>query len=816
MTSRSQQAGAKLRRFVVLKRWFLRLTALACLLAVALAGWTYLRLRSSLPQLQGEAALPGLAAEVEVLRDSLGVPVIRALSRVDASRATGFLHAQDRFFQMDLFRRSAAGEMAELLGGALASSDEWIRIHRFRKLAQRAFRNADEQERAMLQAYAEGVNSGLEALGGPPFEYVILFADPEPWLPEDSYLVVYAMYLDLQYPRGERESAMGLLYEALPGEMADFLAPVGTSWDAPVHDLPLELPPVPEAAAFDLRRGQAQPSASDGPDREAGHERSARGSNAWAVAGWRSSHGGALLANDMHMGLRVPNLWYRAGFRYQEGGTERRVDGVTLPGSPAMVSGSNGRIAWGFSNCFADWSDLVVLEPAQGVPDSYRTAQGPRRFEIVEETIRVRGGDDRKLQVASTIWGPVVDRDHRGRQRAYRWVAHDPDAADFRIMGLERAESVDDALALAARCGVPGQNLVVADSQGNVGWTIIGPIPERFGHDGMLPRSWADDSLGWKARLAPEDYPRIVQPEDGLIWTANARVVSGEMLDRLGHRGWALGARATQIRDSLRLLEKADEKDMLAIQLDDRALSFERWRRLLLDVLTPEAVRGDKRRAELRRILEGGNGRASIDSVDFRMIRSIHGDLADQVMAALTAACREVDPDFDFWRLGRGYEYSLWQLATRRPPHLLAPRFESWEEQILAAVDATLDYFIPDGGSLSEATWGKANIASIRHPLSAFLPLPGVSGVLDMPSDALPGGGDVPRVQSPDFGAAQRMTVSPGKEEEGIFHMPGGQSGHPFSPHYRDSHSAWVRGEATPFLPGDPINRLLLKPQPSQ
>ena len=283
------------------------------------------------------------------------------------------------------------------------------------------------------------------------------------------------------------------------------------------------------------------------------------------------------------------------------------------------------------------------------------------------------------------------------------------------------------------------------------------------------------------------------------------------MMRLIGRGTYAQGGRATQIRDRLLALESASEADMLAIQLDDEALFLGRWRELLLEVLSDEATAADPRRAELERLVEDWGGRAAVDSAGFRMVRAFRLFLAEQLFEAITAACEEADESFDFFRLPM-YEGPLWRLVTERPPHLLAPRFATWDEQLLAGVDETIEYFVEDGAELAQRTWGERNTARIQHPFSRAMPFLG--RWLDMPPTQLPGDAHMPRVQSPVEGASQRSAVSPGREAEGYFHMPVGQSGHPLSPHYRDSHDAWVRGEATPFLPGPPVHTLTLRPSP--
>ncbi len=433
----------------VARRILLVLAVLIVVLAVAAGGgWFWFRgqLEASLPQLDGERAIAGLSAPVEIERDDLGVPTIRAATRADAARALGFLHAQDRFFQMDLLRRQAAGELAELFGPAALETDKEHRVHRFRDVARRVVAMAAGEERAVLDAYAAGVNAGLAALGSKPFEYLATGTDPAPWKAEDSILAVHAMFIELNDENGTSESNLGVLHDMLPPEMFELLAPRGTEWDAPIVGPPFVTPPIPGPEVFNLRRGLS-PATPATPAKAAafrpeppGESSSALGSNNWAVAGTHTADGRALLADDMHLGIRVPNTWYRASIVRPDGrGGSLRLTGVTLPGTPMVAVGSNGHVAWGFTNSYGDWTDLVVLERTDARdPDLYRTPEGPKRLRKVAERIRVKGEKEATLEVKESVWGPVIDTDAQGRPRVLAWTAHHPEAVNLRgVTGLE-------------------------------------------------------------------------------------------------------------------------------------------------------------------------------------------------------------------------------------------------------------------------------------------------------------------------------------------------------------------------------------------
>lgn len=781
-------------------RLFAGIATLAVVAVVAMIA----AVRASLPMLDGQRTLAGLAATVTVTRDSLGVPTVRGHTRLDVARATGFLHAQDRFFQMDLLRRDAAGELAALVGAKAVARDKQRRLHLLRRVAAAVVEQADVQERALLDAYSAGVNAGLDALTARPFEYFLLRATPERWRPQDTVLAVFAMYFQLHDEAGALEAELGALRDLLPPAVYEFLVPAGTEWDAPLTGAAFSQAPVPEAEiCWRQRTTLVPPTEGRVVDEETEF---IVGSNNWAVAG-SAAGGHAIIANDMHLGLRVPNVWYRMRLVAEDPDVD--VTGATLPGTPVMVVGSNRHIAWGFTNSRGDWVDLIILELDSERPDRYRTADGYRSFIHEREVIEVKDGEAIELTVQATIWGPVIGKDHHERPLALRWTAHEPAATNMRLVEFETTRDVRHAIALAHRVGMPPQNLVVADAAGSIGWTIIGRIPRRSGYDSRYPASWTSADVGWFGWLGEEDYPRLINPASGRIWTANARTLEGPLLERVGDGGYALGARAKQIRDRLLALEQATTADMLALQLDDRALFFERWRRVLLDVLTPAAIAGDRRRRELRRHLEAWNGHASVDSIGYRLIREFRRQLLKDAFAAVMHVCADASPHTINVAKLRQSEGPLWALVTARPAHLLNPKYDSWEHQFLAAADRSLES-CPDR-SLDACTWGSANAVDIVHPLSRAIPV--LARWLDVHHDPLPGGRYVPRVQRQAHGASERFAVSPGKEAQGYFHMPGGQSGHPLSPFYRAGHDAWATGEPLPFMPGPTAHELELLPR---
>jgi penicillin amidase len=788
------------------------------------AGWAWVELGRSVAQLEGVQVVNGLSAPVTVDRDALGIPTLTGATRADVARALGFVHGQDRFFQMDLLRRGSAGELSELFGSAALTTDRAARLHRFRPRAAVALDAADADVRALVDAYTSGVNAGLQALGAVPFEYRVLGKAPAPWVSEDSLLVVASMYFDLQDELAIGEARTALLHEVFPTELADFLNSSNSDWDTPMQGR--ALPPVtpPDAGVFDLRTTSAavpptllaRGSVESRGDADAFAELlglapsdDARGSNSWVVAGSRTADGRALLSNDMHLGLRVPNIWYRAQIAWTDSQGAHRVTGVTLPGAPFIVAGSNGHIAWGFTNTAADWTDRVLLDVVDGEPARYLTPSGPREFAATRERISVDGEGDQWVDVRETIWGPVVGPDYAGRLFAIAWVAHDPEGMNLNLSRMEKAWTIEEAMEIANRANIPAQNCVLADDSGHIAWTVAGRVPRRIGFTGELPVSWADGSRRWDGRYEPSEYPRIVNPPDGVIVTANNRIVSGTYREMLGADTYDVGARARQILDDVRAVSGATAADMLAVQLDDRALMMERWRTLALETLDPMEPDSPAGRVEFRRLVKDDwTGRASIDSAGYRLVRRFRLNAGVLAYAPFVARLREKDSTYPAGA-GRSLEGAVWALLTTQPPHLLDPSYESWRDLILAAIDRTAEQLTRDGRALADRTWGEANTLAIQHPLSRAIPY--IGSWLDMPAIPMPGDSNMPRVQTSTSGASERLTVSPGHESDGYFHMATGQSGNPRSPHYRDGHDAWVRGEATPFLPGPTVATLTLK-----
>ncbi len=771
-------------------------------LATALT-WLYSKVDGALPLLEGKKTVFGLNKSASIERDIQGIATLKAQNRNDIAVALGFVHAQERFFQMDLLRRNSAGELASLFGSVALDYDKSIRRHRFRDRARIIVDQLPSSQLALLKAYTRGVNQGLKFLRTSPFEYLLLQQEPLQWSEEDSILTIFSMYIDLQYHDGKRERTLGLMNAVLSADVYAFLNPKGSIWDAAIDDSQFNASPMPKkawpsASASVTNFTDNNHSASTAPDKYLGDY--LPGSNSWAISGQLSATGSAIIANDMHLGIRVPNTWFRASFEYPHQDKKIKVTGATLPGTPNMVIGSNGNIAWGFTNSYGDYSDVIVLNTSKD-QKQYLTPKGYLNFTRHKQLIAIKGEEAQEIEVIETIWGPVIGQDHQGNLLAYRWVAHDKEAINIVASELEQALNIEQGFDIAARSGIPSQNILIADSQGNIGWTIMGPIPDKKGAVGDTPQSWSSGEHGWRGYLSPSQYPKVENPTKNRLWTGNSRVVGGDMYKKLGNGGYALGARSKQIKDNLFKLKTFDEQSLLEIGLDDQAIFLQRWQDFLLDkVLTTELMTKYSHFKEVRTLLGSPKAlRASIDSISYRLVRNFRINVRDIVFANLNDSLTNIDDAFSIRSIRHQIEVPLWQLINEQPNNYLMLGETSWQALFITALQQTIDDMTKNQ-ELAAATWGQQNSSEIKHPLSKAIPFLG--HLLDMPSKPLAGDSYMPRVQGKSFGASQRMVVSPGYEENGIFHMPTSQSGHPWSPYYGMGHSDWEQGIASAFLPG--------------
>lgn len=750
-------------------------------LALFLTAIVYGLLTLSLPALSGSTSSQGVSERVTIERDKLGIAVVNAKNRQDAAYGLGYAHGQDRFFQMDLLRRNAAGELAQLFGKAAIPIDKKHRFHQFRARAEKAYAKLPQEHKAQLEAYALGVNEAVAQIEYPSFEYMVSGATVKPWLPVDSLLVIYTMYLDLQTNTFKRDLALTQIEKEFGPQMLAFItqpSPYQAALDG--SKLPEQTVNIPKLTLENTTQITYQKIS----------EPLGIGSNNWAVTGALTQSGHGMLSDDMHLSLRVPVIWYRAQLNYTANAEKHQANGVTLPGAPAVVVGSNGHIAWGFTNGYLDTADWYKLT------DKDQTY-------FVNETIELPEGSE-SYELEMSEFGPVKTLD--GEKYALTWVAHQEYAVDMELINLETAQTVEYALDIATTIGIPVQNMIVVGSNGDAAWKPTGAIPAR-----LQPMQTAANSAQYASMWSTDEVtlPQVLNPETNRLWTANSRVISTDQLKRFGNGAYAMGARAQQIKDRLFEKEQFTESDFYKIQLDNQALFLKPWHKLLTQVLNAQPL---KYQEDLKVLSEWGEC-ACADSVGYTLVRNYRAALIDEIFAPVESAL--LKHDLSLSPIKRDLEAGVWQLLKDFPDSWLSDKHVSWP-QLMSQVyvdmrqDLLKTYGANEQDSLHVLAWGDVNELKLQHPFSKQMPF--LSSLLDMPT--VPGFGDsfMPAVQKNGFGASQRFFVQPGLEKNAILTVPGGQSGHPLSPFYRSGFDDYAKQKNTPLLPTEAIHRIEINP----
>ncbi|MFC3852211.1 penicillin acylase family protein [Salinispirillum marinum] len=763
------------------------LLVIGVVLTSTLGMTAYQYLQGSLPRLQGNHIVPGLQSRVEIGRDSQGIPSLRASFRTDIAYALGYLHAQERFFQMDLQRRTAAGELAALLGPSALPQDRRNRMHVFRQRAERAIAQLPDEQRAVLEAYTAGVNQGIGEQREPSAEYLLLRQTPEPWRAEDSALVIYAFYLALQDSQGERERSLDALAQVVPEDWFRFLLAADASQESgltPIDYPTVVLPSTPytELVADPVPHAPVQES---WPTM----------SNGVAVSGRLTDHGSALVAGDIHLPLRVPNYWYRA--TWQVSGSDHVIAGLTLPGTPIMALGSNQQLAWTFVNAFADASDVIRLQTRA---DEYLTPDGWESFTVLDEAINIRGSSPQPLNIRYTRWGPVIGQDHNGQWLALRWLAHDDNSVNFDLLALETADQLSDVLPLR-RMGIPGQGMLVGDRAGEILWTYAGWLPNRRDQDGNLPRDWSTTN----AALAGFQLNNPTLRGADRLWHANNAPLADPAL---ADQGFAPGYRAQRLAAQLNSSERFTTTDLFNLLQDEQTPAMQRWYEHLQAHIETLA---DTERAAAEAALADWTGSASADSVAYRFVRTYRDELLARVLGPVFAHVAQQSATFATARITQRIDTPLWRLVQSAEPHLLNPAYDTWQDLFTGAARNALNSLEGEQRLLENATWGHINRTTFEHPMGNEIPV--LRWIMNIPGS--PRGGDLYsiNVNSGRLGASFRMAVAPGQETEGLLHMPTSQSGHLLSPYYWRGHQDWATGTPSPFLPGTTEYQLTLIPE---
>jgi penicillin amidase len=803
-------------------RWVL--LALVLILAAA-AIYGYFVIHSALPQLDGRLQVRGLGAAVTVTRDSHGVPTIEAGSPEDLFFAQGYVTAQDRLWQMDAMRRFGAGELSEILGEDLLKIDREQRILGLRAAAAKALEMASPRDRSYFDAYARGVNAFIMTQGGRlPLEFRVLGYAPKPWRAEDSVVIANQMVKDLNYHYFF--DALGhekILAKLGPELTADLY--VNRSW----HDRP---PTV-------MREEVQQPAPSDSEDEDDDDEDDAgsdnaitwqtnpassaqaeavpvNGSNNWVISGAHTVTGKPLLSNDMHLGYQMPNLWYEAHLR--SGSLD--VAGVTLPGMPYVIVGHNQRIAWAFTNVGPTVTDVFIENfNAQG---EYQTPQGWTQPQHRLEVIHVKGKPDVTVNVRITRHGPVITELVPGETRplALRWTLYDGLRIPF--FDVNAAQNWEEFQRAFSLLDAPGQNVVYADVDGNIGYHATGKVPIRAAGDGSLPVSGADNAHEWTGYIPFDKLPSVYNPPSGIIATANARITPDDYTYSISME-WEAPWRAARIYHVLESGRKFSVADTLGLETDIHSdsdlFAAERFV-YAVDHVAKSSPRA-KRAADLMRNWDGrmlaSSAAPTLAQVSLHELMRL---LLEPRLGAASAD-RKADTGTLSWKTYSWEMHSVWieSVLLHRPKRWLPDKYANYDELLATAVEAAVHS--PDAPKdLAAWRWGDFNALNLQHPVLGKIPVlrywagPG--------RQELSGSAYTVKAVTPKHGPSERFTANLADLDQSTLNIVTGQSGNFLSPYYMDQWKAWYEGTTfvLPFtskaVEAGMAHKLVLEPQAAQ
>lgn len=808
----------KQRRSIIL-RTLAAFGTLLILAFVAVALWIYSLGRRELPQVDGTIAIAGVSGPVSVVRDKLGVPHIRAASYDDLFFAQGFVTAQDRLWQMDISRRYAAGNLAELLGPALLRHDRRQRYLQIRAACEKAVGQLDAQQRHYLEMYAKGVNAFIDSTRDRlPLEFKILRYSPSRWRLEDSLLIGANMnqMLNTQYDLElKREKVIRHL---VPEEIAD-LYPM-TSW----RDLPpakqanpsIDDEPVPGRRNSNSKEDEEDEKDNDGASTKTSALISAfarptcdmcvPGSNNWVVSGAHTASGKPLLSNDMHIEHSIPDIWYEAHLTKGDG-QDYDVAGVTLPGLPFVIVGHNRHIAWGFTNLGPDVQDLFVEQfNASG---EVATPQGWRAPQKTHEVIHVKGKPDEAFDVIVTRHGPIITPTLKdeNRQLALEWTIYDPSTLGIPFLEINSAKNWKEFRSAFSKFGGPGQNVVYADIDGHIGYQATGKIPIRAAGDGLLPQSGADAAHDWTGYVPFDQLPSVYDPPSGLLATANGRITPDGYPHLLANVWW-LPYRTARIFHLLEQGPRLKPSDMLTIQTDITS-ELERFFSDRFVYAIDHSKSASQRVHQAGEIMRGWDGRMEKNSAAATIAYWSRRNL---MKLLLTPKMGDDFSNYDWGLSGPALE----NIITHKPARWLPSGYSSYDDVLVAAVQKTVDSDRAPR-DLKKWEWGHQLPVEVQHPVFGSIPL--LSHFTGTGSHLQSGSGSTVKQVGSDFGPSERLTVDFSNMDQSTLNIVIGQSGHLFSPHYKDQFQAWYEG-STYLLPfsdsavsGDAEHRLILQPQ---
>jgi penicillin amidase len=776
------------------------------LLLIGVAGigyWFYSGAKKSLPQLDGTIALQGLTYPVTVLRDGHGVPTIQATSLEDLFFAQGYVTAQDRLWSMDVYRRFASGDLAAALGPRYVKRDIYQRTLGFRQVAERAVAALSPRDRKFLEAYARGVNAYIqEHQYSLPSEFRVMRYFPRAWTVEDSFLVGTSLIeaLNHGYYRAEldREKIQAKLGPELTNDMY-----VNSSFrDVPpgsdAQEIKGEESSGPEEGGTEDNNSKPavpkKSSLSVQPLREADDliatlegDKLRPGSNNWVVSGAHTVSGKPLLCNDMHLGHRMPNVWYEAHLI----SGDYNVVGVTLPGVPFVIVGHNQRIAWGITNLGADVEDVYVENfNSQG---QYQTPAGSQQPERRHETIHVIRGQDVELEVMVTRHGPIISHllNDEKRMLALKSVNWDPQhPMVFPFFDLNTATNWQQFTDALSRFPTPSENFVYADVDGHIGYHANGVIPIRRSGDGSLPSNGADDSHEWTGYIPFDKLPTVYDPPSGIIATANSRVTPDGYPYTLATE-WVPPYRAERIYQGLRQDKKFTPVDMLALQIDVYS-ALDRFLAQRFVYAVDHAAKPSDRARSAADILRKWDGRLTIDSSGAAIARTGRMKLEQMLLESKLGK----DADLYNWQMD---EVWIENTALLEPPRWLPAQFPNYAEFLTAALEKALTDAPRD---LNSWHYGNAFPIELSHDLFGKVPIikrwagPGVQ--------PQPGDGTTVWQAGRTFGPSERMTVDFANFDNSTLNIVNGQSGHLLSPYFNDQWDAWYHGTTFPLPYSEP------------
>ncbi len=565
-------------------------------LPLAVTCWFGLaQLRASLPQTSGQIPTPGLERKISILRDDNGVPYVDAASDMDAYFAMGYLHAQDRLWQLEISRRLAQGRLSEVLGRKALQEDIWMRTLDLYGAARNAWPALSDEARASLQAYADGINAYLGEKRPLPPEFPLLGVEPQPWRPIDSLAWFKVFSLGQSNGMG-MEASRYVARKYLPQ----------SQWTLLEREYPADAPVTVES--FQVMGDIARIAMTLTDELAVGGKYV--GSNAWVVSGRHTAHGGPLLANDPHMGLKMPSLWYVAHLS----APGYSASGMSVVGLPNIVFGRNGHIAWGGTNMMADTQDLYILETDPDRPNHYRADGDWQALDVRQEEIRVRNDFPSalrkplapvRIQIRRSRFGPVVSDALRTVEHpvSLRWPGLDPGDTSYEgVFRLSYAKNWREFNLALGAIVTPTMNMVYADSANNIGYVAAGRIPMRRTGEGMLPVPAVDPRYAWEGYIPFAEMPRAFNPPDGFLVSANNRIV-GPDYPHFISRDWAPPARAERITAMIETAigrqGRIGVKDMQRMQGDVKDLEAEALKRHLLELL-PARFESDPSVRQLR------------------------------------------------------------------------------------------------------------------------------------------------------------------------------------------------------------------------